>query len=162
MEGSSMRNNLLLLGLVAIGSAGCVIWPVLDVATRPLARKATFEEVQKGYCDDIRFGVYEDAVEVVEPALRGDFLAAQRGLRDIRFTGYRIDSIEIDPMRTQAQATVVYTGYWLSSPYEREIEVIQRWRLEVATRNWYVTPPLETMLDPPGSPDEVSMNETLL
>jgi len=155
-----MRNALVLLVLIAIGSAGCAMRPLLDAAIGPMNRKATLEEVQKSYCDDIRFGLYEDAVEVVEPELRGEFLAAQRQLRDIRFTGYRIDSIEIEPTRTEAKATVVYTGYWLSSPYEREITVVQHWRLEVGTRNWYVTPPLETMLDPTGA-SEVSANRIL-
>ena len=39
----------------------------------------------------------------------------------------------------------------LSSPFEREMRVVQRWRRQVPTHNWYVTPDFDALLDPAGS-----------
>jgi hypothetical protein len=154
-----VRNTLSVLVLLAFGSTGCsVLWPVFDVATRPLAKQATFEEVQKGYCDNIRFGLYDDAAALVEPALKNDFRAAQRRFREIRFTDYRVEAIEIDARRTEAVVNVVFTGYWLSSPYEQEVATTQRWRRVVPGQQWYVTPDLAAIHGPPGTPAGVSAN----
>jgi hypothetical protein len=42
-------------------------------------------------------------------------------------------------------------GYWLSSPFEREMRVFQRWRRQVPAHNWYVTPDFEALFGPAGS-----------
>ena len=147
-----MRQAACLLLLLATALVGCsVLMPVADVATRPLSKKATFEEIQRGYCSDIRFGLYDEALEHVEPELHSEFQAARRRLDEIRFSDFRIESVRIDPMRTQAVVEVVYRGYWLSSPFEREVTVTQRWRRAVPTQQWYVTPDLGAILDPPGA-----------
>ena len=68
--------------------------------------------------------------------------------RQIRFSDHQIQRIEMDGLRTQATARVRYRGYWLSSPFEREVVVVQHWRREVPTQRWFVTPDFETMLGP--------------
>jgi hypothetical protein len=145
-----MRTAAILLMMFAIALSGCaVLRPVADVATRPLGKKNAFEEIQSAYASNIRFGLYEDAVAQVEPELKARFKAEISRYRDLRFSDVYTESIEIDALRTKARVVVVYRGYWLSSPFEREIRVVQQWRRAVPTQDWYVTPDFDGLLSPP-------------
>jgi len=144
-----MRLLIPLLLVASLAFAGCVMqMPGGSVAVYPLDNKKTFEEAQKRYTVNIRFGMYEDALPFVEPELQPRFQQAIRELRELRFSDYHIENIEIDSLRTEATATVLYRGYWLSSPFEQEIRVVQRWRRVVPTNDWYVTPDFKRMLNP--------------
>ena len=147
-----------LLVLLASASLGCsVLLPVIGVATAPLDKKGTFEEAQQAYTANLRYGLFEDAKTFVEPALQPDFDVAIQRLREVRFSDYRVESVDIDALRAQATAVVVYRGYWLSSPYEREVRVVQQWRRVLPTQEWYVTPDWQALLGP-GVPQDVSAN----
>jgi hypothetical protein len=87
----------------------------------------------------------------VEPELQPRFQEAMDRFRELRFSDYSTESIDINPARTQATAVVRFRGYSLSSPFEREIRIVQRWRRQVPTQNWYVTPDFDTLLGPTGS-----------
>ena len=67
-----------------------------SVAFHPLDNKKTFEEAQKRYRNNIRFGMFEDALPFVEPELQPRFQEAIRELRELRFREYRVESIEIE------------------------------------------------------------------
>jgi hypothetical protein len=56
-----------------------------------------------------------------------------------------IEEIDIDELETSATVTVRWRGFWLDSPFEREIRTTQRWRRAFPTQNWYVTPELEAL-----------------
>jgi hypothetical protein len=147
-----MRFLVLLVVLSSWFLGGCsVLMGVAEVVTYPLDKKATFEEAQQNYTANIRFGLFEEAKPFVEPELQPRFQEAMHRFREIRFSNYRTESIDINPTRTEATAVVHYRGYWLSSPFEREIRVVQRWRRQVPTHDWYVTPDFDALLDPPES-----------
>jgi hypothetical protein len=119
-------------------------------AAQPLDPKKTFEEAQRRYTQDIRFGLYDDAVEWVEPDLKPAFRQAAHRFREIRFSDYVIESVEIDEAATQAVATVLYRGYSLSQPFEREIRIQQHWRRKVPTQEWFVQPAIDQLLETAG------------
>jgi hypothetical protein len=147
-----MRFLVSLLALSTWLISGCsVVMPVAEVVTYPLDKKATFKEAQHRYTTNIRFGLFEDAKPFVEPQLQPRFQESMNRFRELRFSDYSIESIDINPARTQATAVVLFRGYWLSSPFEREIRVVQRWRRQVPTQNWYVTPDFDTLLEPAKS-----------
>jgi hypothetical protein len=138
-----------LLTLTVLGLGGCAVeTPSGTAGFYPLDNKKTFEEAQKRYTNNIRYGLFEDAMPFVEPELQPRFQQAMRDFRELRFSDYTVENVEIDPLRTKATAVVLYKGYWLSSPYERELRIVQRWRREVPTHDWYVTPDFERMLNP--------------
>ena len=152
-----MRLALALVACLPLTLTGCgIIMPIMEVVTRPMAKKQTFEEIQQGYSSDIRFGLWEQAAEWVEPEMQSRFQTATRELEEIRFSDVRVESIEIDALRTKAIATVVYRGYWLSSPFVQEITVTQHWRRSPPSQQWFVTPDFDNILAPPGQPAGVA------
>ncbi len=145
-----MRLLVSLLALSVCLLSGCAVGlGIAEVVTYPLDKKETFKETQKKYTANIRYGLFEDAHPSWSPS---SSRASRRPFRfrELRFSDFRIESIDIDPAKTRATAVVQYRGYWLSSPYEREIRVVQRWRRQVPTQNWYVTPDFDTLLGPAG------------
>jgi hypothetical protein len=146
-----MRLLVSLLALSACLLSGCAVGlGIAEVVTYPLDKKETFKEAQKKYTANIRYGLFEDAKPFVEPELQPRFQEAIARFRELRLSDFRIESIDIDRAKTSATAVVQYRGYWLSSPFEREIRVVQRWRRQVPTQNWYVTPDFDTLLGPAG------------
>jgi hypothetical protein len=51
---------------------------------------------------------------------------------------------------TPACRLLVYRGYWLSSPFEREVRVVQQWRQQ-RSFDWVVEPDLDALMAGPGS-----------
>jgi hypothetical protein len=111
----------------------------------PLVFPEPIERVVRRYANDVRFRLFDSAVNFVEPELRSQFRVATDHLRTIRFTGVTIEKVELDEPGTTAIATVRWRGHWLKSPFERELRTTQRWRLDETTQNWYVTPELEAL-----------------
>lgn len=145
-------SSLLVLAVLACAALpGCaVIWPFAAAVTAPMDKKGTFEEIQARYTANIRYGLLEEALPLVEPELQPRFREAMQRLRELRLSESVVESIEIDPARTRATAWVLYRGYWLSSPFEREVRVEQQWRRAAPSQRWYVTPPLDALLAPTG------------
>ena len=54
----------------------------------------------------------------------------------------------MDALKTEARAVVVYRGYWLSSPFEREIRVVQHWHRTPPSQDWYIRPDFDALLSP--------------
>ena len=146
-----MRVGMIVVALSTSALIGCsLVLPVIGVATYPLDKQGKFEEAQEKYTSNLRYGLYDDAREFVEPEFQARFSEATHRFRELRLSDYRVESIDMDPLRSEAVAVVVFRGYWLSSPYEREMRVVQRWRRVLPTQNWFVTPDLEAMITPPG------------
>ena len=143
--------RILIISALAFLASGCI--GIAEVATMPIAKKAKFEEIQANYTSDIRFGLVDEAAEHVEPGLQAEFKATASRLSDIRFTDARVEQLEIDTLRTEAVAVVTFKGYWLSSPFEREIRITQHWRRTPPSQEWYVTPDIASLVDaaPPVS-----------
>lgn len=140
------------LALAAAGLAlsGCMlVLGAAEVATYPLNKKGKFEVAQKKYTTNIRYGLYDEALGFVEPEEQARFRQEMVRLREVRFSDYRIESIQMNPGRTQATAHVMLKGYWLSSPFEQEVRAVQKWRRAAPTQNWYVTPDWTALLKPP-------------
>jgi hypothetical protein len=136
---------------------GCsVLLPVVGVATYPLDKQGAFEEAQQKYTSNLRYGLYDEARPFVEPELQARFESETHRFREMRFSDYRVESIEIDALRAKATAVVVFRGYWLSSPYEREMRAVQHWRRELPTQKWFVTPDFDSLLTPPAPAAAVS------
>jgi hypothetical protein len=147
-----MRIALAAMGLAAMALGACAPIAVnsMDHATRALEPRAELNETIQRYLSNIQYGQIDEAAESVEPALQGRFKTQARKLRDIRFTDSRVESLTFAPDRKSAEAVVVYRGYWLASPYEREIQVVKHWRQE-KTFVWVVAPDLDAVVAGPGS-----------
>ena len=142
-----MRRMLALVSLVAFSSLGCALfWPAAEIVTYPMDKDGKFSEAQQSYTNNIRYGLFDEALTAVEPELQPRFREVTRKFEDVRFTGYRIESVDLDVLATKATVVVVYKGYFLNSPYEREMRLVQKWRRAVPTQNWYVTPELDKLL----------------
>lgn len=116
-----------------------------SVGTEQVVFVEPIERVVRRYANDVRFRLFDSAVNLVEPDLRPQFRAATDHLRTIRFTGVTIEKVEVDELGTSAVATVRWRGHWLDSPFERELRTTQRWRRDATGHNWYVTPELEAL-----------------
>ncbi|MBW2244013.1 MAG: hypothetical protein JRH01_18690 [Deltaproteobacteria bacterium] len=158
-----MRTAPILIVLLAMALSGCaVIFPVAEVVTRPMDKKGTFEDIQRVYSANIRFGLYDDVVPMVEPALQERFRGEISRFRELRFSDVRTESIEMDALRTQARVVVVYRGYSLSSPFEREFRVVQQWKRTPPSQNWYITPDFDGLLSPKDVSREPSQPASLI
>lgn len=145
-----MQLVLALLGALALGLSGCapIVVNAVEQATRPLEPRVQLEETIRRYTSDLRYGRIDAAAARVEPDLRDRFQARARALRGIRFTDCHLEQLLLEPGASSAEAVVVYRGYWLSSPFEREVRVVQRWRRD-ASWQWLLTPDLETLIEGP-------------
>jgi hypothetical protein len=106
----------------------------------PLNLEGSFLRHQRAFSADVRWGEWERAAEYVEPAGRADFDALARELADFRVTDYEVRDVQLDAERTSATAVVVFHGYEVSMPVERQVVVTQRWRFDEEAGRWYVTP----------------------
>ncbi|MDJ0788764.1 MAG: hypothetical protein QNK05_18295 [Myxococcota bacterium] len=149
----------ILLGILILASA-CVSAKqepeVIDLAAlaaeQPLDPAKTFAEAQKRYTADIRFGLFDEAALWVEPELKSEFQANVRRFREVRFSDYVVESAELDEQGVNATAVVLYRGYSLSQPFEREVRIVQRWRRDAPSHDWYVSPDFDGLLSPTQPP----------
>jgi hypothetical protein len=138
---------VLVLSLACFGSGCAILMPVGAVVSAPFDKKQTFEEIQRRYTSDLRYGLFDRAIEVVEPELRPQFRKLARALDELRITSIEVDSLQLDSRKAHATVEMRYRGYWLASPFEREVLVTQHWRRDVPTNDWYVTPEIEEVLE---------------
>jgi len=111
----------------------------------PMGRANALEEAQLAYTQNVRWGNFDSASELVAPAEREAFLAQRPAFERIRITEYDIGKIDYDPELTSAKVRVVYHGFSLATLEERRIEETQHWeRPEGST--WWVTPQIAGVL----------------
>lgn len=109
----------------------------------PLVMEEPIEVIVRRYVNDMRFRLFDSAVNFVEPDLRPQFRAATDHLQTVRFTGVTIEQVDVDERGTTAIATVRWRGHWLRSPFERELRTTQHWRRAEPGNTWYITPELD-------------------
>jgi hypothetical protein len=129
-----MRSAVLLALLAACLAGGCLSME------DPLNLEGSFLRHQRTFSADLRWGQWDEAAEYVEPARRAEFDALARRLADFRVTDYEVRDVQLDSARTSATAVVMFLGYEVSMPVERQVMVTQRWRFDEKDGRWYVSP----------------------
>ncbi len=147
-----MRLTPFALPIVAIALGACapIVVNGVEHATRPLEPRTELQDTIGRYLSDVRYGRIDEAAELVAPPLQDRFKVKARKLADVRFTDARVESLTFAPNNASAEAVVVYRGYWLSSPFEREIQVVQHWYRQ-RSFDWMVEPDLDAVVAGPGS-----------
>jgi len=144
-----MRRSALIALFVSLllFSSGC-IWPLIaEVAQDPMGRGASLDLAQRKYTNAVRWGDIEEAVQLVHPELREDFLSYEGQFEGIRVTDFEIGERVYGKGQETATVRVTYHAYSLSSMVEREIKEVQRWERLSAGNDWVVRPELAGLLD---------------
>ena len=129
-----------LLLAVSLALGGCNM-------TRPLFLVGDLREEATKAADDystnLRWGRLSEAVELVEPVRRSEFIAFFAEGHRYRFTDASVALVDYDAETLSALATVRFMLYTV--PMVREIQVVetQRWRFDRKADAWYVDPDLE-------------------
>lgn len=113
------------------GSLGCA-W--LD----PLHRRADFDQIQKSFTQDLRWGRIDKASERVAPELRAEFKSLAPGFAKLRITDYEIIDSKLDPDLAHATVDVRYSGYRVDELVERSVTIHEDWRKDATTGDWEV------------------------
>ncbi len=95
------------------------------------------KDTQREFSQYLRWGAIEKASQFVVPEQRPEFEALAPHLTDLRFTDYEVLQVK-QLSETEAQVTVRYRGYSLSSPIERSITLDQQWTRESDKGPWMV------------------------
>jgi hypothetical protein len=123
----------------------------LEAKAARLTWRADFDEAQQRFTQNVRWGLVDDAVPFVAPDLRGDFRSLARELREVRLVDFVVQEIDLEPLGKTATATVSYSGYWLASPFVRDLVVTQSWTYDATDRRWYVRPDIQRLRASIGS-----------
>jgi hypothetical protein len=139
--------------VIALALSACAPIAVngMQHATQALEPRTELQDTIDRYLSDVRYGRIDEASGWVDPALQDRFKAKARKLADVRFTDAHVESLTFTPDNAAAEAVIVYRGYWLSSPFEREIRVVQHWYRQRSFA-WMVVPDLDAVVAGPGSP----------
>jgi len=107
----------------------------------PSTPQAKFEESQRHYTQSVRWGNYAVALTFVDPQALKEFQARAAALGDLRFTDYRVMSVNLDPVdHRSAVAHVIYIAYRPASPVAVAFDEEQHWVYTAG--NWVVRPQL--------------------
>ena len=81
-----MRRLCVLVALSLCFSTGCfVLMPIGKIVSAPFGKKETFEEIQRRYTTDIHYGLYDRAIERVEPRKERERARRKSSLRNEGF-----------------------------------------------------------------------------
>jgi hypothetical protein len=137
-----MRIPTGILMIVLFGISGC-----LSAITDPLDRRGHFEDTQERFTQYVRWGKFEEASRFVDPGMRERFMSCSPELSDLRFSDYEITRVDIRDGVTSASVDVRYTGYRLSMPIERSVDLTEEWTRDEATGLWTVKLDIEKLRD---------------
>jgi hypothetical protein len=137
-----MRIHTGILLVVLFGLSGRA-----SVFTDPLDRRGQFEDTQTRFTQHVRWGNFEEASKFVEPEIREQFMSCAPELSDLRFSDYEITQIDIQDGLKSASVQVRYTGYLLSMPVERSVNLTEEWTRDEATGVWTVKLDIEKLRD---------------
>jgi hypothetical protein len=107
--------------------------------------RGTFERAVDYYAKLVRWNRIDEAGSFIDPEVRGQWARYKHALRDMRLTDVSIGKNWVDPRNGDEVVQLVYRGYWLSAPFERELPMTQRWRRDATTQLWYVRPDFEAL-----------------
>lgn len=132
---------------VVVFSSGC-FWPLLaEMAKDPMGRSAAFELAQRKYTNAVRWGDIEQAVQLVHPDLRDEFLAFEPEFEGIRVTDFEIGELVYGEGQETATVRVTYHAYSLASMLEKEIKEVQQWERLSMKNDWVVRPQLAGLVE---------------
>ena len=135
-----MRIPTGILLVVLFGASGC-----LSTLTDPMDRRGQFKDTQTKFTQYIRWGKFQEASEFVDPELRADFMSYAPEFSDLRFSDYEITRVEIEEGLQSASVDVRYTGYRLSMPFERSVDLTEEWTRDESTGVWTVKLDIEKL-----------------
>ena len=133
MRTTRLLSTALLLALTT--SLGCAFGEMRW--SDPLDRELSLEDAQHRYTVLMRWSHFEKAANYVHPDVRDEFIASAPAFRDLRFTEYESDPVELDEARASATIEVTYYVYTPTSPMETSVTETQEWTRE-SGNNWFV------------------------
>ena len=131
-----------ILLLVLFGISGC-----LSAITDPLDRRGEFKNTQTKFTQYIRWGRFQEAAKFVDPELREEFMSCAPEFSDLRFSDYEITRVDIGEGLQSASVDVRYTGYLLSMPFERSVDLTEEWNRDESTGVWTVKLDIKKLRD---------------
>jgi len=134
-----------LIALAPLFAVGCA-------ALFPNGPEATLHDSQLHYTQCVRWANFEKAQGFVAPEARTAFQARTSELGAVRFTDYRLLSVDLGPDKKSATAHVTYIAYKPASPVAVAYDEEQRWELKDGT--WLVSPVITA--GRPAQPGEVT------
>jgi len=128
-------------------SSGC-FWPLIaEMAKDPMGRTAALDIAQRKYTNAVRWGDIEQAVQLVHPELRAEFLSYEGQFDNIRVTDFEIGELVYGEGQETATVRVTYHAYSLASMLEKEIKEVQRWERLSVKNDWVVRPQLAGLVE---------------
>jgi hypothetical protein len=110
-----------------------------------LVAQGNLERDQEAYTSYVRLGLFEEALDYVEPSQRAAFRELVAEFSDVRMTEAVALQTTLDREANAAVFEVRYEGYRLSSPTPRRFAARQRWRHDDDAKRWYVSPDLAAL-----------------
>jgi hypothetical protein len=135
-----MRIPTGILLVVLFGASGC-----LSTITDPMDRRGQFKDTQTKFTQCIRWGKSQEASEFIDPELREEFMSYAPEFSDLRFSDYEITRVDIGEGLQSASVDVRYTGYRLSMPFERSVDLTEEWTRDESTGVWTVKLDIEKL-----------------
>jgi hypothetical protein len=135
-----MRIPVGILLVVLFSVSGC-----MSVINDPLNRRGAFEDTQERFTQYVRWGKFEEASQYVDSEMRDQFMSCAPEFSDLRFSDYEIKRVEIQDGLQSATVHVRYTGYRLSMPFERTVDLTQEWTRDEASGVWTVKVDIEKL-----------------
>ena len=137
--GEVMSNLILRAGRLCAAAAllsllgGCAV----DLKD-PYNDRGRLRGTQKEFTQYMRWGLIDKAAQFVVAEQRAEFETLAPSLTDLRLTDHETLNVEsIDS--NHASVLVRFSGYSMSSPIERTIEIKQDWIFDEDTRVWMVS-----------------------
>ena len=149
VRGFYMRRSAVVVAAISVlfFSSGCV-WPHLaELVSDPMGRTAALDVAQRKYTNAVRWGDIGQAVRLVHPDLREEFLSYETEFEGIRVTDFEVGELVYDDGQQTATVRVTYHAYSLSSLLEKKIKEVQRWERLSVQNDWVVRPELAGLLE---------------
>ncbi len=105
-----MRRSAVIVAslFVVFFTSGC-FWPLIaEMAKDPMGRTAAFELAQRKYTNAVRWGDIEEAVQLVHPDLREEFLSYEGEFDGIRVTDFEVGEMVYGEGQETATVRVTY------------------------------------------------------
>jgi hypothetical protein len=130
--------------LVGLSAVVGITSSLLGCAALDYQNENNFIDTQKRFTQYVRWGKIAKASEYVDIGMREEFLSLAPELTDLRFTDYEILEMDIADDLQEATVEVRYSGYRLSMPIERSVDLTQEWKRDDSGL-WQVTVELEAI-----------------
>jgi hypothetical protein len=131
-----------ILLVVLFGASGC-----LSRIEDPMNRRGTFRATQTRFTQYVRWGKFDEASRFVDPSMREEFMSCAPNFSDLRFSDYEVTRMEIRDDPWSASVDVRLTGYRLSMPFERSVDLTEEWTRDEVTGVWTVKVDIRKLRD---------------